>query len=97
MTELKIEIPKEQRNESLLVITNRFDVGVKKDGNIIILNGNKGDIEDLKAILKAKIIDPSKIYSEWIYPLADPEHPHSCSPDCKMPDTKAGCSGCPLA
>jgi len=37
------------------------------------------------------------VNNEWIYPLADPLNPHQCSKECKMPDTKAGCLGCPLA
>jgi len=97
MRELKIKIPEGQKRKTLMVITNRFNVGVRKVDKIIILNGDKSDIDDLRAILTAKIVDPSKISSEWIYPLADPEHPHSCSPDCKRPDTEAGCLGCPLA
>lgn len=80
-----------------MVITNHFNLGVRKANKTIILNGDESDIDDLKAILIAKIIDPSKTSSERIYPLSDPKHPHSCSPDCKRPDTEAGCLGCPLA
>ncbi len=97
MRELRIEIPEGQKRKTLMVITNRFNVGVRKVDKTIILNGDKSDIDDLRAILTAKIVDLPKASSEWIYQLADHEHPHSCSPNCKRPDTKAGCLGCPLA
>ena len=35
--------------------------------------------------------------TEEIYPLEDPKRPYMCSPNCKMPHTKYGCLGCPLA
>jgi hypothetical protein len=97
MAELKIGIQEGQASKTLLVIVNHFDVGIKKIANTIILNGHASVIDEIKAILVAKIIDPSKISSEWIYPLADREHPYTCSPDCKRSDTEAGCLGCPLA
>jgi hypothetical protein len=81
MEELRIKIPEGRMNKTLMVITNHFDVGIKKVGDIITVSGNESIIEEIKIILETKIINPSKTSSEWIYPLSDPEHPQSCSPD----------------
>lgn len=52
---------------------------------------------EIKVVDENQKSKEEKTIKEWIYPLSKHGYPYTCSKECKRPDTKAGCLGCPLA